>query len=1138
MAEQTVMLELEQASLIFMAPPDLVTREQRQAAQDHILNFHKTRMPYTLCQYILENSKNDYTLFQAATTIKEAIIRDWALMGPDAVESLRSFLLRYITNHITLQSYVREQILQTVAVILKRATLDKKGKSCDGLFEDVTALISSGNITMQLVACSMLTSLLNEYSYTSRTSTVGLTWEFHIKCKRAFEQSDLKRVFMFSLQVLNQIEAQPSPLSREATAFLNRILSIAEQVLNWEFTPRGVRMHHAFVSNPNATLKPPISWRDVILDKTTLSLFFRIHQKARFNSEMAHHSLQCLVQLASLNGPIFTDEAGPQYLSQYIEGFLQMLSQIDLQEYENFGIASIFKNLLVMFPIKNFNTLDAMLFKSFIQTLTTLTCSIGRLAAQEESVHKDNTIYMESYEKLLESWSRITLEVDSLPPGTLISPATQIFNSYMQCHLASPDGIRNMNADESDEDIDETEQDDRYKFCDQLWCIGALGRVIPEHTVPLLSKILEDRVAQIGNHLHRLQQQKEMVSSHETTVDISGLHALQEDLHWLILVTGNVLADAAEGETPTIPSVIMKYSINQSKNVDINLTLKMLSSLGEKLDPAQEMNVDPVIRLITAVFRLCEVENRAIDAKLNEFLSPQIGSTIMWFLERWSDAYLLHDENDYTEMSLALATAFGMDTEGIKWTINFIMQKILATLAIWGSELNLISDTLELLIDMAEQSTRAMYLCQSEVLWNLARLESNHEPPVSTLAPSARRQFMKAMVLAGCGIKNSTQEEQYWKLLLQSNHERFLHLVESHDFKAGLESSRQQYLYLLETLIGVATATQNTIAKEMFQFMGPLLSHVIKAIDIHHNYEDVITTSFELFSEIVAKMLPFLNTADSQTLYQLSLSAIQMYARHNLGRQCITADDEQETKFKDIILIMEMLTNLMSKDILDFNKEERANCENPCIDGPTVVIYGLELIVPLMSAEMLKFPVLCSCYFRLISFLSDLHSEKFCQLPQQLFNNIMASIELGFNSYIPQTVSMCLTTVSYLAEYNEHKMTSPMNPQISQHLQLTLGHFLKVIFRMLVLDNFDLSLQEIGSTTLFCLICCSQELYKDLVNQLIQVQPEEYKNRLLQAFNELTPQSLQLTITRQNKITFRANFDVFLNNVRGFLCVR
>lgn len=48
----------------------------------------------------------------------------------------------------SLQSYVREQILQTVAVLLKRGTLDQKGAKLDSLFQDVTQLISSGNVTM------------------------------------------------------------------------------------------------------------------------------------------------------------------------------------------------------------------------------------------------------------------------------------------------------------------------------------------------------------------------------------------------------------------------------------------------------------------------------------------------------------------------------------------------------------------------------------------------------------------------------------------------------------------------------------------------------------------------------------------------------------------------------------------------------------------------------------------------------------------------------------------------------------------------------------------------------------------------------------------------------------------------------
>lgn len=58
-------------------------------------------------------------------------------------------------------------------------------------------------------------------------------------------------------------------------------------------------------------------------------------------------------------------------------------------------------------------------------------------------MHKDDTVFMESYEKLLESWTCLTRDMSSLPPETLIYLATDIFNSYMQCHLSAPDGIRN-----------------------------------------------------------------------------------------------------------------------------------------------------------------------------------------------------------------------------------------------------------------------------------------------------------------------------------------------------------------------------------------------------------------------------------------------------------------------------------------------------------------------------------------------------------------------------------------------------------------------------------------------------------------------------------------------------------------------
>lgn len=56
-------------------------------------------------------------------------------------------------------------------------------------------------------------------------------------------------------------------------------------------------------------------------------------------------------------------------------------------------------------------------------------------------------------------------------------------------------------------------------------------------------------------------------------------------------------------------------------------------------------------RLVASVFRLCEVEKRAVEVKLGHLLSPELGCTIMWFLRRWSLSYLLPVETYYSEVS-------------------------------------------------------------------------------------------------------------------------------------------------------------------------------------------------------------------------------------------------------------------------------------------------------------------------------------------------------------------------------------------------------------------------------------------------------------------------------------------------------
>lgn len=131
-------------------------------------------------------------------------------------------------------------------------------------------------------------------------------------------------------------------------------------------------------------------------------------------------------------------------------------------------------------------------------------------------------VYMEAYDKLLESWLTLVQDEEHFPRGCFVQPAVQVFNSYIQCHLAAPDGTRNLVrlffflfflhiqlsfpssvinsvllpnpqsvngiSSHDEEEINELQEDDRELFSDQLSSIGMLGRVAADHCIPLLTR--------------------------------------------------------------------------------------------------------------------------------------------------------------------------------------------------------------------------------------------------------------------------------------------------------------------------------------------------------------------------------------------------------------------------------------------------------------------------------------------------------------------------------------------------------------------------------------------------------------------------------------------------------------------------
>ena len=116
--------------------------------------------------------------------------------------------------------------------------------------------------------------------------------------------------------------------------------------------------------------------------------------------------------------------------------------------------------------------------------------------------------------------------------------------------------------------------------------------------------------------------------------------------------------------------------------------------------------VDPVVRLVSVIFRLADLEKHALGSGLSELLSPQVGRSIVWCLRHWAKSYLLPDEKDYEKLSVSLMSVFGPCTDGGKWALGFLLDKVRTNLSGWSAESQIVEDAALLLLSLVDSKNR------------------------------------------------------------------------------------------------------------------------------------------------------------------------------------------------------------------------------------------------------------------------------------------------------------------------------------------------------------------------------------------------------------------------------------------------
>ncbi len=77
------------------------------------------------------------------------MIREWPILPAEEKAGLRQYLMQYLISHPLLVPYVRREVLHTVALLVKRATLEVDYQQLFGsVLDSVAQMLASGDVRM------------------------------------------------------------------------------------------------------------------------------------------------------------------------------------------------------------------------------------------------------------------------------------------------------------------------------------------------------------------------------------------------------------------------------------------------------------------------------------------------------------------------------------------------------------------------------------------------------------------------------------------------------------------------------------------------------------------------------------------------------------------------------------------------------------------------------------------------------------------------------------------------------------------------------------------------------------------------------------------------------------------------------
>ena len=299
------------------------------------------------------------------------------------------------------------------------------------------------------------------------------------------------------------------------------------------------------------------------------------------------------------------------------------------------------------------------------------------------------------------------------------------------------------------------------------------------------------------------------------------------------------------------------------------------------------------------------------------------------------------------------------------------------------------------------------------------------------------------------------------------------------------------------------------------------------------------------------KMFPW--QKDIYDLVQFSLRLLTVYRDLNLGQVTLAAskalqEDGQQGRYRDLCALVKLLSNLLTRELASIgSRAPGVEC-----DVVQAVFLGLDILVPLLSVELLAFPKLAKQYFTLLAYLLEAHNEKVVALPPDAFGVLMRTLHFGLSSADANVLSDSLEATTALATFNYNSLlkggaglggNAMCALRDAAGSEPVLQRFMHLILERLLFGASEAaSVAGEAAGPLLPLILAEHAAFEAALGQVLHSQGDPGRRNVLHAAAQALVAPLRngspLSLDRLAKREFRTRLLKFVDEVRGVVCIK